>query len=174
MRRAAAGSGAIGATEPLPAAGTEAPRGVTHGSGGGPSHGASTRASTPMTRSARAMPSTWPCTPPGMLRLYGQTRPTRTRRPPASTRAHSATRGTQPAATGPPRRPAEGLCSWGRPGQLGCTRCHWVGAWPDQVLQLDWPGLGTAPGPFAGNGPPGGNSIGGRKTSVWAWPALPK
>ena len=69
VRKAADGSGAIGATEPLPAAGTDAPRGDTHGSGGGPSHGASTRASTPMDLNARPRPSTWCCTPPGMLRL---------------------------------------------------------------------------------------------------------
>ena len=69
VRRAAEGSGAIGATEPLPAAGTDAPSGETQGSGGGPSQGASTWASTPMDRRARASPSTWCCTPPGMLRL---------------------------------------------------------------------------------------------------------
>jgi hypothetical protein len=47
-------SGAIGATDPLAAIGTELPRGVTDASGGGPSHGPSTRASTPVFRNARA------------------------------------------------------------------------------------------------------------------------
>ena len=50
---------------------------VTPASGGGPSHGASTRASWPSARSTRASPSTWPCTPPGSVKLYGHTRPTR-------------------------------------------------------------------------------------------------
>ena len=45
------------------------PSGVTPASGGGPSHGASTRTSWPMVRMVRASPSTWPCTPPGTLRL---------------------------------------------------------------------------------------------------------
>ncbi len=69
VRRAADGSGAMGAIEPLPAAGTDAPRGVIQLSGGGPSQGASTLASTPMARIALTMPMTWPCTPPGTLRL---------------------------------------------------------------------------------------------------------
>jgi hypothetical protein len=42
---AAAGSGASGAIEPLAAVGRLSPRGVTNGSGGGPSHGARTRTS---------------------------------------------------------------------------------------------------------------------------------
>jgi len=62
-------SGASGATEPLVANGMDAPNGVTPGSGGGPSHGANTRTSWPRRRSALARPSTWPCTPPGTLRL---------------------------------------------------------------------------------------------------------
>ncbi len=79
VRRAAAGSGAIGATEPFPAAGTDAPRGVTQAAGGGPSQGARTWASTPSARIALAIPITWPWTPPGMLKLYGHTIPTRRR-----------------------------------------------------------------------------------------------
>ncbi len=59
----------MGATEPLAARGTELPRGVTPGSGGGPSHGPSTLAWCPAARSDRASPSTWPCTPPGGVRL---------------------------------------------------------------------------------------------------------
>ena len=81
VRRAQEKSGAIGATEPLAAIGTESPSGVTEASGGGPSHGPSTRASSPRLRRARARPSTWPCTPPGSVRLYGQTRPMRTHKP---------------------------------------------------------------------------------------------
>ncbi len=40
VRSWAAGSGAIGATDPLAAVGTLLPSGVTPASGGGPSHGA--------------------------------------------------------------------------------------------------------------------------------------
>ena len=69
VRSAADGSGAMGAIDPLPAAGTDAPRGVIQLSGGGPSQGANTLASTPIFRIALAMPRTWPCTPPGRLRL---------------------------------------------------------------------------------------------------------
>ena len=63
----AAGSGASGATEPLAAVGTLRPSGVTPASGGGPSHGPSTRTSCPSRRSDRASPSTCPWTPPGMV-----------------------------------------------------------------------------------------------------------
>ena len=69
VRSDAAGSGASGAIEPLAAVGRLLPSGVTNSSGGGPSHGASTRASWPMARSDRASPSTWPWTPPGSVRL---------------------------------------------------------------------------------------------------------
>ena len=69
VRSAAEASGAIGATEPLAAVGRLLPSGVTKDSGGGPSHGPSTRASWPRRRSSRARPSTWPCTPPGTVRL---------------------------------------------------------------------------------------------------------
>ncbi len=58
VRRAQAGSGAMGATEPLAASGTDFPSGVTPASGGGPSHGASTRTSCPRVRNARASPRT--------------------------------------------------------------------------------------------------------------------
>ena len=69
VRSCAEMSGAIGAIEPFDAVGTLLPSGVTNSSGGGPSHGASTRVSWPRRRSARARASTWPWTPPGMLRL---------------------------------------------------------------------------------------------------------
>ena len=69
IRSWAAGSGASGATEPLAAVGIELPNGVMPGSGGGPSQGARTRTSWPSPRMERAMPSTCPWTPPGMVRL---------------------------------------------------------------------------------------------------------
>ena len=47
MRSAAEASGASGAIEPLAAVGRLLPSGVTNASGGGPSHGPSTRASWP-------------------------------------------------------------------------------------------------------------------------------
>ena len=78
VRSWADGSGASGATEPLAAVGTLRPSGVTPASGGGPSQGASTRASWPSARNERASPSTWPWTPPGMVREYGQMTPMRT------------------------------------------------------------------------------------------------
>ena len=46
-RSVADASGASGATEPLADAGRLSPSGVTNGSGGGPSHGPSTRTSWP-------------------------------------------------------------------------------------------------------------------------------
>ena len=49
MRSAADGSGASGATDPFAAVGNELPSGVTKLSGGGPSHGPSTRVSYPRT-----------------------------------------------------------------------------------------------------------------------------
>ena len=69
VRSWAAGSGASGATEPLAAAGTLLPSGVTQASGGGPSQGPSTRVSWPRVRRARPSPSTCPWTPPGIERL---------------------------------------------------------------------------------------------------------
>ena len=65
-------------TSYVAAVGIEFPSGMTYSSGGGPSQGARTRASWPSSLSTRARPSTWPCTPPGRVRLYGQTRPMRT------------------------------------------------------------------------------------------------
>ena len=65
VRRAVAAPGEIGATEPLESHSTLGPTETTPGSGGGPSHGPTTRTSTPSLRSSRASPSTWPCTPPG-------------------------------------------------------------------------------------------------------------
>ena len=67
---------------------------------------------------------------------------------------------------------ADGLYSGGSSGQLGCTRCHWVGA--DRMrcsssmamtcvpVWTDWR-----------NRPAVGSSNGGRKTSVWAVVCLP-
>ncbi len=69
VRSAAAGSGATAAIDPFAAVGTEFPREVTDASGGGPSHGPSTRASTPARRNAWPSPNTCPCTPPGNDRL---------------------------------------------------------------------------------------------------------
>ena len=69
VRSCADRSGAIGATDPLAAVGTLLPSGVTPASGGGPSHGPSTRTSWPAVRSARANPRIWPWTPPGSDRL---------------------------------------------------------------------------------------------------------
>ena len=54
----------IGAIEPLLGKRRDGPTVVIPGSGGGPSHGAITRVSTPARRRARASPSTWPWTPP--------------------------------------------------------------------------------------------------------------
>src|SRR5258708_1820735 len=51
------------------------------GSGGGPSQGAITRASCPSPRSARARPSTWTWTPPGVDSEYGHSTLTRTASP---------------------------------------------------------------------------------------------
>jgi hypothetical protein len=64
VRRATALPDAIGATEPLESNRVLGPTVVIPGSGGGPSLGASTRASSPSARRLRARPSTWPCTPP--------------------------------------------------------------------------------------------------------------
>ena len=75
VRSAADGSGAIGATEPLAERGSESPSGVMKLSGGGPSHGPSTRVSWPRRRSSRARPSTCAWTPPGTVKLYGLTMP---------------------------------------------------------------------------------------------------
>ena len=69
VRSWADGSGAIGAIEPLTAVGMLSPSGVTPESGGGPSQGPSTRTSWPRARNDRASASTWPCTPPGRVRL---------------------------------------------------------------------------------------------------------
>ena len=59
----------------MAAVGRLLPKGVTPASGGGPSQGPSTRVGWPEDRSIRARPRTWPWTPPGMVRLYGQMRP---------------------------------------------------------------------------------------------------
>ncbi len=94
MRSDADGSGASGAIEPLAAVGRLLPSGVTNVAGGGPSHGPSTRTSMPVARSVRARPITWFCTPPGMVRLYGQNIPTR------STAAAQTVRWTRTATFG--------------------------------------------------------------------------
>ena len=62
----------IGAIEPFDGKPRVGPRLVIPASGGGPSDGARTRASTPTPRSARASPSTWTCTPPSTDSEYGQ------------------------------------------------------------------------------------------------------
>ena len=67
----------MGAIEPLAAVGKLAPNVVIPLSGGGPSHGASTRTSTPRARNTGARPRTCSCTPPGTDKLYGQIIPTR-------------------------------------------------------------------------------------------------
>ncbi|MFM8971950.1 MAG: hypothetical protein ACKOOG_04795, partial [Actinomycetota bacterium] len=58
VRRAVAGVVAIGATEPFDYHSSVGPTLSRAGSGGGPSHGAMIRASTPRPRSSRASPST--------------------------------------------------------------------------------------------------------------------
>src|SRR6478609_5488858 len=69
VRSDAAGSGANGAIEPFAAVGKLLPSGVTNVAGGGPSHGPSTRTSTPQARIVRARAITWFWTPPGIDRL---------------------------------------------------------------------------------------------------------
>src|SRR3954453_13045793 len=81
VRRAVARPGEIGATDPFEFHSTLGPTDTIPGSGGGPSHGPTTRTSTPSLRSSRARPSTWPCTPPGREREYGDVITTRTRSP---------------------------------------------------------------------------------------------
>src|SRR4051794_1607092 len=78
VRRAVARPGEIGATEPLEFHSMLGPTDTTPGSGGGPSHGPTTRTSTPSLRSSRARPSTCPCTPPGRDSEYGEVITTRT------------------------------------------------------------------------------------------------
>ncbi len=58
VRCAATLPGAIGEIEPLLSTLVLGPTDITNGVGGGPSHGASTRVSWPISRSARARPST--------------------------------------------------------------------------------------------------------------------
>ena len=64
VRRATARPAATGATDPLLGSRVLGPTVTMPGSGGGPSHGAMTRASTPRRRSACTRPSTCACTPP--------------------------------------------------------------------------------------------------------------
>src|SRR4029079_17530440 len=68
---------AIGAMEPFAGWRIELPSGVTQPSGGGPSHGPRTRTLWPFDRIARPRPSACSCTPPGTVRLYGDTMPMR-------------------------------------------------------------------------------------------------
>ena len=93
---------------------------VTPGSGGGPSHGPMTRASTPSVRSARASPSTWPCTPPGATASTGTT----------TSHAHRVSLPWEIIAGGSRRRPctpsSRRLQPVARP--VGCIRCHCSGA----------------------------------------------
>ena len=77
VRNAADGSGASGTIEPFAAVGKLLPSGVTNGSGGGPSQGPRTRASCPIFRNSRAKPKTCACTPPGIVKLYGDIKPMR-------------------------------------------------------------------------------------------------
>src|SRR4029079_14768996 len=78
VRRAVAAPGEMGATEPFESHSTLGPTYTMPGSGGGPSHGPTTRTSTPSLRSSRARPSTCPCTPPGRESEYGEVITTRT------------------------------------------------------------------------------------------------
>src|SRR4051812_38816793 len=73
VRRAVTRPGAIGAIEPFDSHSTLGPTLTIEGSGGGPSHGATMRTSTPSFRSSRASPRIWPCTPPGRDIEYGDT-----------------------------------------------------------------------------------------------------
>ena len=101
------GSGAIGATEPLAAVGIDRPSGVTPASGGGPSHGPSTRTSWPEVRSARAKPE--------HLALHAAGH-------------RQAVRADQADRTASRYPASGGLARWSE-GQLGCRRCHCSGAW---------------------------------------------
>src|SRR5579872_271718 len=81
-RTAGPGPSAIGATEPLDGTGSDRPSRMRASAGRpssstSPSTGASTAASWPPARKARASPRTWPWTPPGFERLYGQSSATR-------------------------------------------------------------------------------------------------
>src|SRR5204863_9507156 len=78
VRRATARPAATGATEPLLGKRVLGPTVVMPGSGGGPSHGAMIRASTPCARSARANPRTCAWTPPKSDNEYGDDSITRT------------------------------------------------------------------------------------------------
>ena len=89
-------------------------RETTPGSGGGPSHGPTTRTSTPSLRSSRASPSTWPCTPPGRDSEYGDVITTRISAP-YGRRSHSYS----DVASHARHRSL---------GQFGCIRCHCSGA----------------------------------------------
>jgi biotin carboxylase len=67
----------MGEIEPLVEKPMLEPTVVIPGSGGGPSVGPITRASTPSARKARASPRTWPWTPPGTDNEYGERSETR-------------------------------------------------------------------------------------------------
>ena len=105
-----------GTTLPLDATPVVGPTVVTPGSGGGPSVGPMTRASTPMARSARARPSTWPWTPPGTDREYGDSNATRIS--PPTLRSPGCGDVGAGAAGGSSRSL----------GQFGCITCHCSGA----------------------------------------------
>src|SRR5579863_533336 len=76
-----AGYGETGACEPFTETAVARPSGTKVGpevdppEGGSP--GVRTSTSAPSLRSAAASPVTWPCTPPGTERLYGDTMATR-------------------------------------------------------------------------------------------------
>jgi len=77
VRTAAAGWGAMGATDPFTRKRNARPALVPRRSPGS-SPGATISMSCPRPASARARPTTWSCTPPGADRLYGHTRAKRT------------------------------------------------------------------------------------------------
>ena len=114
---------AIGATEPLLGTRVLGPTVVMPGSGGGPSHGATMRASTPSSRSARASPSTWPCTPPNSDSEYGHDSMTLRRGCPSPRRDHPT----------PERAGGRVGAAVARP--VGLQQVPVLGRDPDQVLE---------------------------------------
>ena len=130
VRSAADGSGATGATEPLDDVGMLIPTGVDEHGG----RRSVARRQHPRLvaapRSDRARARTWPWTPPGRLRLYGQMMPIRSGVAASARRARVTARSsrlvtTVPFALGRRDRAAEGLVV-ARPVRL--IRCHCSGA----------------------------------------------
>ena len=112
-----------GATDPLLGTRVLGPTVVMPGSGGGPSHGAMIRASTPWARRARASPSTCACTPPKSDSEYGHDNITRTRPPSMRESSHpdSVVRHLSPRTSRAVGRDSRSL------GQFGCRRCQCSG-----------------------------------------------